>query len=83
MVSGVRFQVSGVSASLEIQVFYNCDFSIEVLPETSFTKGCESYPLTCQRNSVCYFLNHDVYMKERYVDLFFHVLLCPAGHGCY
>jgi hypothetical protein len=22
-------------------------------------------------------------MKERYVDLFFHGLLCPAGHGCY
>jgi RNA-directed DNA polymerase len=22
-------------------------------------------------------------MKERYVDLFFHGLLCPAGHGRY
>jgi hypothetical protein len=24
-----------------------------------------------------------LYMKERYVDLFFHGLLCPTGHGCY
>jgi hypothetical protein len=23
------------------------------------------------------------YMKERYVDLFFHGLLCQSGHGCY